>query len=302
VLNYARPSTLVFFVQGLFFWEVMKHMRVKSILNNSALIAFSEKSEECVLIGKGIAFNKRPGDPVDETKAEKVFNSRHARTEELIELLEDVPEKVFEMTNTIIRYANRKLGKDLDSGIYVTLLDHIHSAIERTAEGIELDFGMLTEVRMLYPKEYNIACWALDYINATMDIDIPIDESGFIVIHIIANETPNMDTGSTKKILRITKDITDTIMSYYQVKMDTSSITYTRFVTHAKYLALRYIKHEQIEQNEDSIFTLNPEAIEKTKDAIQVLNQKLKEKYGQSLSEYEKLYLTIHICRLLNIK
>ena len=72
-------------------------MRVKSILNNSALIAFSEKSEECVLIGKGIAFNKRPGDPVDETKAEKVFNSRHARTEELIELLEDVPEKVFEM-------------------------------------------------------------------------------------------------------------------------------------------------------------------------------------------------------------
>ena len=192
-------------------------MRVKSILNNSALIAFSEKSEECVLIGKGIAFNKRPGDPVDETKAEKVFNSRHARTEELIELLEDVPEKVFEMTNTIIRYANRKLGKDLDSGIYVTLLDHIHSAIERTAEGIELDFGMLTEVRMLYPKEYNIACWALDYINATMDIDIPIDESGFIVIHIIANETPNMDTGSTKKILRITKDITDKALTMLDV-------------------------------------------------------------------------------------
>lgn len=277
-------------------------MRVKSILNNSALIAFSEKGEECVLIGKGIAFNKHSGDLVDETRAEKIFNSHHTRTEELIELLEDVPEKVFEITNTIIRYANRKLGKELNSGIYVTLLDHIHSAIERTDEGIQLDFGMLTEVRMLYPKEYDIACWALDYINAAMDTDIPIDESGFIVIHIIVNESDNMDTGLTKKILRITKDITDSIGSYYQLQMDTSSITYTRFVTHAKYLALRYVKHEQIDQNEDSIFTLNPEAKEKTKDIIDILNQKLKEKYGQFLSEYEKLYLTIHICRLLNIK
>lgn len=277
-------------------------MRVKSVLNNSALIAFDEKKEECVLIGKGIAFNKRIGDVIDPTKAEKIFNSHQSRTEELVELLEDVPEKVFEMTHAIIRYANRKLGKELNSGIYVTLLDHINSAIERVTEGIELDFGMLTEVRMLYPKEYEIACWALDYINATMDIDIPIDESGFIVVHIIANESNNMDTGMTKKVLRITKDIADVIESYYQLKMDARGITYSRFITHVKYLSLRYVNHEQLEKKEDCIFTLNPDVIEKTRDVIYILNKKLIEKYGQPLSEYEKLYLTIHICRLLKIK
>lgn len=46
-------------------------MRIKSILNNSALVAFNEKGDEFVVIGKGIAFQKHPGDFVDETKIEK---------------------------------------------------------------------------------------------------------------------------------------------------------------------------------------------------------------------------------------
>lgn len=276
-------------------------MIVKSVLNNSALIAFNDKKEECVLIGKGIAFNKHAGDKVDDAKVEKIFSSHQSRTDELIELLEDVPEKVFEITNAIIRYANRKLKTELNSGIYVTLLDHVNSAIERFSEGIVLDFGMLDEVQMMYPKEYEIACWGLDYINATLDMDIPIDESGFIAIHIIANSSKGMDTGIAKKVLRITRDITKIIEEYYNVNLDTTGITYSRFITHAKYLALRYINHSQIEEQEDNIFTLNPNVVEKTKEVIGILNDRLNETYGQSLSEYEKMYLTIHICRLLKI-
>lgn len=48
-------------------------MIVKSVLNNSALIAFNDKKEECVLIGKGIAFNKHAGDKVDDAKVEKIL-------------------------------------------------------------------------------------------------------------------------------------------------------------------------------------------------------------------------------------
>lgn len=66
-------------------------------------------------------------------------------------------------------------------------------------------------------------------------------------------------------------------------------------------MALRYINHSQIEEQEDNIFTLNPNVVEKTKEVIGILNDRLNETYGQSLSEYEKMYLTIHICRLLKI-
>lgn len=141
----------------------------------------------------------------------------------------------------------------------------------------------------------------MDYINATLDMDIPIDESGFIAIHIIANSSKGMDTGIAKKVLRITRDITKTIEDYYNVKFDTTGLSYSRFITHAKYLALSYINHSQIEEREDNIFTLNPNVVEKTKEVIEILDDKLKEEYGQSLSEYEKMYLTIHICRLLKI-
>lgn len=53
-------------------------MIVKSVLNNSALIAFNDKKEECVLIGKGIAFNKHAGDKVDDAKVEKIFSSHQS--------------------------------------------------------------------------------------------------------------------------------------------------------------------------------------------------------------------------------
>ena len=43
-------------------------MKIKSILNNSALIALNDENQELVLIGKGISFQKHPGDRVDTTK------------------------------------------------------------------------------------------------------------------------------------------------------------------------------------------------------------------------------------------
>ena len=41
--------------------------------------------------------------------------------------------------------------------------------------------------------------------------------------------------------------------------------------------------------------------LRRQKEVIGILNDRLNETYGQSLSEYEKMYLTIHICRLLKI-
>ena len=82
------------------------------------------------------------------------------------------------------------------------------------------------------------------------------------------NPGKGMDTVIAKKVLRITRDITKIIEEYYNVNLDTTGITYSRFITHAKYLALRYINHSQIEEQEDNIFTLNPNVVEKTKEVI----------------------------------
>ena len=277
-------------------------MKIKSILNNSALIAFNENEEEVVLIGKGISFQRHAGDSVDTSKIEKVFEASNSNTSDLLELLRTVPEKYFEMTNANIRYVQKKMKKTLNSGFYISLLDHINNSIERYNKGIVLDFAMLSEVRLMYPKELEIAEWALDYINATLDIEIPEDEAGFISIHIIANSQDYDSLAFPKKVLKVTKEICDVVYDYYGNSFDKTGINYSRFITHLKYLSFRYLKHEQIKEKTGNVFTLNKKAIDATRNVVENIDKKLLDKYGQSLSNYEKQYLTIHICRLMDIQ
>lgn len=46
-------------------------MKIAKVINNN-VISVIENGKELVIMGRGIAFQKRPGDEVDETKIEKV--------------------------------------------------------------------------------------------------------------------------------------------------------------------------------------------------------------------------------------
>ena len=48
-------------------------MIIKKIYNNNIVLVEDEKQLEMVLIGRGIAFHKKAGDPIDAAKAEKRF-------------------------------------------------------------------------------------------------------------------------------------------------------------------------------------------------------------------------------------
>ena len=48
-------------------------MRIDKILNNNVITSINENNEEVIIMGKGIAFNKRCGDIVIRDKIEKVF-------------------------------------------------------------------------------------------------------------------------------------------------------------------------------------------------------------------------------------
>lgn len=50
--------------------------RIIHPMNNNVALAKHENGEEVVLIGSGIAFNKKKGDIVLESKIEKIFRLR----------------------------------------------------------------------------------------------------------------------------------------------------------------------------------------------------------------------------------
>ena len=48
-------------------------MQIIRVINNNVVCALNERHQERILIGKGIGFQKKPGDEVDKGKAEKEY-------------------------------------------------------------------------------------------------------------------------------------------------------------------------------------------------------------------------------------
>ena len=86
-------------------------MIINKVLNNNVVTIISENSEEAVVMGRGIAFQKKKGDEIDESKIEKIFVLENKSiNEKLLTLVNDIPAKYLEVAENIIKYAENKLG------------------------------------------------------------------------------------------------------------------------------------------------------------------------------------------------
>ncbi|KMM59414.1 transcription antiterminator LicT, partial [Bacillus glycinifermentans] len=107
-------------------------MKIAKVINNNVVSVLDERDQELVVMGRGIAFQKKPGEMVDESRIEKIFRLDNKDISERFKtLLDEIPIEFMEMTEEIISLAKMRLGKKLNDSIYVSLTDHIHFAIER---------------------------------------------------------------------------------------------------------------------------------------------------------------------------
>ncbi|MBT0930270.1 PRD domain-containing protein [Streptococcus lutetiensis] len=274
---------------------------INSILNNSALTAVDSKGSEYVLIGRGISFGKTAGESVDETKIERKFghsNEEVKQNQHLLELIEDIPEEYFEIANVIIRYATKKLNIQMNSSAYINIADHINNAIERYYDGIQLSFSLLDEVKSFYPKEYKVAEWIVDFLNAQIDIDLSEDEIGFIAMHLInAGGGDFQQVSQVKKVLELTRLISKQVLELLP-DTDVGSLDYSRFLTHLKYFGIRYFGKEQSKRDDVEIL-LKTEKSAEIDDIINNIEHLLVEYYNKPLDQHEKLYLKLHLNRII---
>lgn len=99
-------------------------MKIAKVINNNVVSVLKEGNQELVIMGRGIAFQKKTGDPVDEARIEKVFTLDNKDVSEKFKtLLYDIPIECMEVSEEIISYAKLQLGKKLNDSIYVSLTD-----------------------------------------------------------------------------------------------------------------------------------------------------------------------------------
>ena len=215
------------------------------IFNNNALSTVTNDGKDAILIGLGIGFNKRPGDKVSEEKIEKIYYVQDDMQTKFLEMLKNVNSDVMDASEKIIGLIPGTEGKFSNKGI-LSLIEHISFAIERTKNGIFLPNLMLSDIKMMYSKEFELGLKALDIIYETCHIRLPEDEAGYIALHFVnmqSNDNLAYDT------LKFVKGSIDLIKECYGIELDESNLTALRFMTHLKFLAQRIFKDETLQDD-----------------------------------------------------
>lgn len=277
-------------------------MIVEKVLNNNVVVSIDTKTKkEVILMGSGIAFNKKPGQQIDEKKIEKTFVVDDENLGNKIKkLINQIPEGIFEITDEIITHAIVELNTVLDKQIYVSLADHIAFAVKRFRSGIIIKNELLNEVRRVHKAEFKVSLWAVDYINEKLGIELPEDEAGFIALHFVNagyRETTMKSITSTK----IIKDILNIIKYNFAIELDEDDLNYDRLLTHLKYFAKRIVNNNQNNSTDSDfikmISTTYPEAYE---CAVKIGDYILKNN-DYHVNDDEIVYLTMHIQRVITV-
>ncbi|KKI88968.1 transcription antiterminator LicT [Bacillus sp. SA1-12] len=274
-------------------------MKIEKILNNNAVISVKDK-QEIIVVGRGIAFNKRVGEEINEQQIDKIFTLENEDIMKKFKaLISDMPIEYMELSERIIAYAKMKLGKKLNDRIYIHLTDHIHFAIERYKNNLPIKNGLLWETKQLYKDEYEIGIEALNMICEQTGVILPEDEAGFLALHIV-NAELNEEMPVVKSMTKVMQEILTIVRYHFKIEFNEDSLAYYRFITHLKFFAQRLVKgnHYNSTADDDLFLVINkkyPEAF----SCSQKIKKFIETSYTYELTDEEMIYLTIHIERVV---
>ncbi|WP_121611260.1 BglG family transcription antiterminator LicT [Mesobacillus foraminis] len=274
-------------------------MKIHKVINNNVISVINEHNKELVIMGRGIAFKKKPGDPVDEDSIEKIFTLENKDLSERFKtLLYEIPVEYMEISDEIISYAKKALGRKLNESIYVSLTDHIHFAVERHQKGLDIKNALLWEIKRLYKEEYEVGNKALQRIKEKLNISLPEDEAGFIALHIV-NAELNDEMTNIVNITKVMQEILNIVKYHFKIEFDEESLNYYRFITHLKFFAQRLFNKTYMDNEDDFLYDVIKEKYREAYQCSEKIREFISKKYNYDINAEELVYLTIHIARVV---
>lgn len=277
-------------------------MIINKILNNNAVITCNEQGKEIVAMGKGIAFQKKKGDCIDDTTVNKVYKLSNGKImNDLENMISSIPIEYVSITYDIVDLVKKQYKKKLNDTIYVSLMDHIYSAAQRLKLGICLNNAMLWDIKQFHHEEFEIGIKALDLIEKVLHIEMPIDEAGFIALHLVEAQLDCTEP-IVNKITVLMDEICNIVRYHFTIEFDKNSVYFFRFITHIKFFAQRLFTNKQLKNKIENkeLLTMIKSKYGKSYKCVVKIKQFILQKYYYSLTEEEQLYLTIHIQRIVD--
>lgn len=276
--------------------------RIKKVLNHNVVLAEDSKGTEVVFLGAGIGFSKKKGDIIDEHTIEKTFVlESEGDYEHFEELIKKIPEIFFEASQKAIAFVEKEIDQKLDSFIYINLTDHIYFAAKRLEDKQLLFNNLSWEIESFYKKEYELAEKALEIINNELNSNLPKEEIAFIALHIVNSYEESSGMNRTLKQTKLMKEILNIIQYTFMIEFNEKKLSYRRLITHLRYFSLRVLE-EVIDHNMEQmrIYHQIVKEFEIAYSCVEKIEVFIYENYNYVLDYNDKLYLTIHLNRLLD--
>lgn len=276
-------------------------MQVLKVLNNSLVFAVDDKGYEVVLMGKGIGYNKSIGYKIKPEDIEKVYILKDKEiSKNIMNLASEIDAEYFILAKTIIDYAIEKYNMKLMEYIYLSLTDHIAFAIRRIKNGVIIPNLYNINIRQFNPQEYDIGTYAIELLKKNLHIMIPDEEIGNIAIHFINAQENTLEKKNEKNIIKLVNDILNIVKYNLMIKYNEQSIAYIRFVTHLQSFAYRLINNVMSkDEDTDGLYKKFSHTYPKELACVNSISQYISEVYGICIKQPEKLYLLIHIHKIL---
>lgn len=274
-------------------------MVIHKILNNNVVTIIDENNKEAVVMGRGIAFQKKKGDEIEKEKVEKVFLLEDKNiNDKLLTLIKDIPLEYLEISEEIIHYAESKLNTKLNENIYLTLTDHISFSISRYKQNLEVKNSMLWDIKRLHRDEFIIGMKALEIIKDKVGVELPEDEAASIAMHILNGEL-NKDMPEIVNMINLIEEILKLVKYHFNIDFDEESMNYYRFITHLKFFTQRLASGRYYEDNDNELFDMIKVKYPKSYECVRKIEGFIRQKYNNQLTKEEMLYLIIHTARVV---
>lgn len=277
-------------------------MRIVKVLNNNVVVVQDDDHQEKVVMGKGLGFQMKPGSEVDPQKIEKIFTLENANTASATttpEGLSSIPPELYQICRDFVNLAGQRLQLSFHNSLTLALADHLFYALQRLIRGEHVVNALLQEIQQFYPAEYNLGLEALELIKKQTGLNLPLDEAGFIALHLV-NASLDENMPKTMEVTRLIADILTIVKSQLGISAQEHSLDYTRFITHLKFFAHRLLRKEQLPQDVDFLFDEVKKHYPVSYNCVQRIGLYVKQHFGHEISKDEITFLTVHIERVRN--
>lgn len=272
-------------------------MKLLRVFNNNVILARDELGREVVITGRGVGFQAKRGQAVDESRIARRFVP-DANPDAVAQVLADIPPDRLQLVGELFADAVRSLGSTLPPLAVVAAADHVNQAIERVRAGVVMEYPLRAEVAHLHPDELRAAEALLDRLNRTLAVPLPDGEAIALAMHLFHAVTGTATMAEAYAQSALVRQIFDLLAEAYGPAFDVDSIDAARFATHLRYFFARARTGTQLNGEATEIGEVlrvrNP-----TADVIaRRIGALLELRLGQPITNDEIVYLTMHVGRL----